>query len=639
MLAAIKTFNGFSLNSGGYESAGLEIHTPPAVSPAFIELVNTDPLIAGVFTRAARNLPVAIKLRGADRWALMQALKTALQPGTRGNLVVTMQGVDYQLECVVQSLVPDARTLSSWLAILQAGSSMWRAVSAETDSWSVDADGDTKTISVGGCAPTVLNLEITPTVAPATGWLYQRLYQVVPPVGVAFGRRPMCIVVDTAALVTAGKVQADCSDLRVYVGDSETPRWIADANTDHTHVWFNMQLGRGYKMVLKDAVASSGAVGELVFAVNANNKAALAAIPTSGLLVHGTEWFLYGGKDLKRYKLAVTQRGALGTTLQGHNAGSEFFLIEQPVYLIYGNSEATDPTTDNADYDLEKPLFNLSSSDNGSWTWDASHPFYDEANPNRPGGWQAIKSALGPDSKTYLVKQNAESGDAAIGGLIKAWIKAGKVQAENAALSWIFTTAGGISSVSMAGQKYRNTSSWPSKAALEKSLNGKTWSSLWNESSPVNSNSWTAWTRNNQSISDRSPMVRLIFSGSLSAANNAAAAMEALSATIVFYSANLPSVTLLSEVGNYPLTLTITNQTTGDALDILYPMQLNKALAISGEEHTAAVDGVNAHAAVSPDDDSRDEWIRLAPGENILEASADVMGTLSIALSWYPRQP
>lgn len=51
---------------------------------------------------------------------------------------------------------------------------------------------------------------------------------------------PVCVVLDTAALVSAGKMKADCSDLVVVVDGTEANRWIADPNDANTKVWFNL---------------------------------------------------------------------------------------------------------------------------------------------------------------------------------------------------------------------------------------------------------------------------------------------------------------------------------------------------------------------------------------------------------------
>lgn len=47
---------------------------------------------------------------------------------------------------------------------------------------------------------------------------------------------------DTAALVAAGKMQADGSDLVVRVEGKEVSRWLAGMNTPSTKVWINLHL-------------------------------------------------------------------------------------------------------------------------------------------------------------------------------------------------------------------------------------------------------------------------------------------------------------------------------------------------------------------------------------------------------------
>ena len=71
----------------------------------------------------------------ANRYALIAQLKTWCKRGTEGDLVVQFvdDGIAYQMECRVVDLVQDDdRSSMVWRAILNTGTSAWRAVTETT---------------------------------------------------------------------------------------------------------------------------------------------------------------------------------------------------------------------------------------------------------------------------------------------------------------------------------------------------------------------------------------------------------------------------------------------------------------------------------------------------------------------------
>jgi hypothetical protein len=642
MIITLQTFNGHDINGSSYRATGLNFGTPAAADAEFVQMANADPVYAGVWTSEARSLAVSIEiLSDVNRDALYQQLKVIFRRGTAGLLVGTFStdGQSYQLPCTVASLSPQGRLRNHFIAILMAGPAAWRAVSAETAAWAVDEDTLTKAITVGGVEETRLSVNITPTAAPVDGWQFQRLYQLVNAAGVNYAARPWCIELDTETLITAGKMQADCADLRVSVNEQDTRRWISGANTATTKIWFTPTMGPGYNLTLLTPIVPVGSIGEMQFKKTANNLAALKALPARGILVHGTEWIQYSGKNLTLYKLGVEARGALGTTLQAHAKDDVFKFIQNVVYILYGNPTATEPAADDADYDNERPAFSLAESDNTQWVYTASDRFYDPAYPNRPGAFTRAITRVGNESKLYAVARDAESGNAAAGSLMATWQKSGTWRDETADLRWTMVCPGGITEVSTTGSKYRNTSRWPTRAALQKYTASNAWVTVWNETTPVSANTWTDFTRAESALSDKPQRIRYQLRGTLRALANADCFFEILTCTVKFNTAKLPTGALLAELGNYPLTVRLTNTTTGDEVVVTYPMLVTKTLSLDGETYQVTYEGVNAHGALQLNDPARSVWIRLLPGENALAIQSDEMGEMALALSWYPRQP
>ena len=637
----IKTFNGYTLNNSDFRATAASAKNPPPATPIFIEQANTDQIYAGTFKIDVRSVVVTLQIiDAANRDTLEAQLKEACRPGTAGLLVglFTDNMTDYQLTVVVQSIRVDKGGV--WTIIFSTGESAWHAVTASTDSLSLTASGDKKDLTVGGYSPTRLNISITPTTLPATGYAYQRLYQLVNKAGYGYGIRPWCIALDTAALVTAGKMQADGDDIMVVVDGAVVNRWLGGMNTSATHIWFNLNLAAGQTLELLTAVASSGGITTLYFKKTANNKSALTALPGRGFVQHGTEWFEYTGKDTAKYTLTGVTRAALETTMQAHAAADSFAWIEHSIYLLYGNGSATAPALTDTDYDDMKPVFDLVNSDNDTWVYTGSTKFHDPDNPNRTGAWKPSVTKVGNVSDIYEIKQNAASGDPAMGMRIGTWYKSGIVKSEKATISWLLNHPGGISTVTTVGQKYRNTTLWPGTLAarLEKSSNGSTWAQVWSAATPTAEDTWEAVSEASASAGDKAN-VRFILTGTFAAKADTDAYFEVLTCTVEFVAANEPAGTLGTEVSNYLLDVTVKNNTTGDQLNLLFPMKLNTALVLDCEAYSVEYGGVNAANSLNLNDNSRSVWMRLNPNvTNEIEITGVNIAQMTVAFSWYNRR-
>ena len=269
MLITVKTFNGHNINDGSSYRAMLQNpHGMPDAVPVFIEQANADAVDAGLYAVNVQNKVLSIKvLNYASRYALVSQLKTWFKRGVEGNLVVTFadDGVDYQMNCRVVNLVQEPEFPSQFSAILQTGTSSWRAVTETTQAtWTATGTTETQDISVGGKDETFLSVDLTATAGPASGYLYQNLYQLPNTLSplTGLGLIPWCITLNTAALVAAGKMQADCDDLRIVDLNTgqELKRWIASPNNAATKVWINLDFQKGLGFALAANVAGSGDV-------------------------------------------------------------------------------------------------------------------------------------------------------------------------------------------------------------------------------------------------------------------------------------------------------------------------------------------------------------------------------------------
>lgn len=642
----VKTWNGHSINDGTYYRAYIQnAGVLPEAKNVWLPQAQSDSLDSGAFTVGLRTPLVYIEILDyTNRDELGEQLKSWFKRGTRGYLVTTFKddGEDYQLSCACINIVQPTDYPTVYVAQLESGDTHWRAVDPDTASWQITGTGGTKKITVEGGDETTLNAAITATANPTVGYLYQQVYQFVPVAKVNFGLRPWCVQLDTAALVTAGKMQADCDDLRVVVNGKETNRWLADENTDHTKIWFNLKI-LGYAVTLGTAIASTGTINVIQLAVTTANKATLSKMPASGIVYHGSEWFYYKGRNINKCQLLSPKRALYGTSMQAHVSGDAFTLIPYTIVLKYGNSAVGDPADDDADYNNEKPVFDLSASDNTKWVYTASTKFYDPDRPAAPGSWSPILETLDfhieKVSKYYWIKEDAETGDAAMGGKLGTFLKRGVWQAETGKAGWLLKCAGGFYKITLTGRKYRSTVRWPTFAGCQRSTDNITWYTLWTDATPASASSWASLA-SHSSVSIASGTKYLFFglSGQIKVLANAYAMLEGLTATVEFTSANLPTGTLLGEKANFTLKFTLSNDETDDSVEFDYPMLLNTVFNMDGEAHEATFDDAYMHSAMQLDDESRSTWIRLVLGDNIIRAVGVDCGTTDIVLSWYRRR-
>lgn len=440
------------------------------------------------------------------------------------------------------------------------------------------------------------------------------------------------------AEIKLSSIQANCADLRVFINGKETNRWIANPNNASTLVWFNITLDQGYTLALKTAIASSGDITHIEFAVTPDSLNALTAMPAEGILVHGTEWIKYKGKDLAKYRLLVTERGVLGTTLQAHVAADSFRYMQHVITVCYGNTAAVAPATLDTKYDYTKPLFLLASSSNSSWVYDATTLFWDKSGTGRTGGFiPQIQLRFGNSTFTYDIKRGATSGNPAMGMVISSFLRGAGYSFENASLDWKFYRACGIDTTTFAGEKYRGDVTWPEKVCLQ-TTDALPYIDIWSEATPGSVATWTALASHSAVSMGNARSMQFLFQGNMPAGASYFANFEIQTGTINFVSANLPTGSLLSQATSAQLDLVLSNAANDDALEVIIPMKLGLALVLDGEAKTALYSNVNAHDVMALNDESRDVWLRLNKGDNILTILSVAVGTLVATLSWYRRR-
>jgi hypothetical protein len=636
-----KTFGSVTLNDSSYKTTIVNARgSSPGAVPNFLSNNNADSQYSGLYTVDLRNLVLRVRAIGASPDALAETMRNTFARGTDGALVGTFadDGKDYSINCVVQNILLDDAYKSDWLVTLQSGDTDWVSVDWFTDTWAVTGTGGTKAITVGGSKPTRLVATFTATVLPTLGYLYQNMYRLVNVPGVNYNWRPWCMTVNHAALVAAGKSQADGDDLRIFIGEKETKRWIDTPDSATTKIWFNVPLQAGAALTLKTAIGAATTITKAEFDVNSANQRYLAVIPKQGIIYHGTEWMAYSDSNATTCELTISERGTLGTTKQAHSVADIFYYIQNPIYLVYGNSAVTAPSTGITLYDNTKPLFDLNASNNALWVYTAATLFYDPANPNRTGAWKFTQKKLGNVSRVYNITGNATSGAPALGMLAGSYQVGTTWRTDTYTLSWQMYNPGGMYRFSSTGRKYRGASAWFNTAEIRRSPDGATWTVVASEATPATPASWgAALTQTLTAIDAATKYLQFYVSGQFSL-QNARAFLEALTATVEFSAANIPSAAFLGETSNYPLDFKFENVTNDCAVNLLYQMRLNKPFVLDSENSLVTYGGLYAFKAFTMDDESRDVYIPLKPGSNTLQITGVDCGEITAGLAWKQRR-
>lgn len=642
----VKTFLDNDLRAAGYKVNGADFNSLPNANPSFLDQAEDDSEYTGTYTVDVRTVTLSIEITDyVNRRALAVQLQRWFKRGNHGNLVTTCleDGLDYLLDCVVVNLVQDRDFPQIWTAILRTGMTAWRAVDPDTDTATFTGTGGTKVITVEGTDETLLSIDLTATVGPASGYLKQNLVKMVNVPGFAYPLTAWCITLDTAALFAAGKCQADCDDIMLHLDGKIAHRWISDPNTNHTHIWFLSDLAPGYSITLATAVTDTLDRVYLQFKTDATHKKAFSTMAAIGIYYHGTEWIAYNAIDRVNCRLYLSKRGVYDTVKQTHAIGDVFSYIQHVPILYYGNVTATDPALADSSYNDTKPLKDLSGSDNTKDVRTVSTLFYDPTRPGAPDAWSLLPASKnGPNSKQYTVKGMAETGDPALGIYAAAYLKGTSWLADAITLGWQFARPG-IKKVTATTRKYRSGTTWPAAAGMRRSKDGKTWYPVFNEASPTVVATPQAGTGCTALDIDPTNIittnfVQFLFAGQSDKLANMYEWLEALTVTLEWVAATIPSITLMGEKDNFTLDVKLANDDNDDALELVFPMQLNKVISVDGEEHTVTYDGVNSHGALTLNDESRTVYIRLPLGTNHITITSPDCGTLDGDLKWYRRR-
>lgn len=634
------TINGHAINDGTNYLAFFTRGGIKTMPEAQVDVVDR-PFFASVPTSKKQSpfqFPLLISMLRNTRSQLIE-LKGWLNTGdTSGFVPFVMQGDDgaqYSVDvtCVRQpSLIGDSVTF-----VLQAKEPFFTSTVQESTPWAVTASGQQVTVTPGGNLPAYPTIDFKPTAAKGAGFSYKRW--------VPFeNRAPNPLVsypyditnggLDTAALVAGGKMQADCDDLRVFIGGVEVDRWIADANTDHTKVWINMSCVK--KLSVTVGVATGvGAITTLTFANTTANFTAFDAMPAAGsALIIESEIFTYTGKNRTARQFTGVTRACKGTAAANHVVGTAVRFLPVDMWMFYGNPAMDAPLTD----DTKQPPFNLSSSTNTSHVYET----FQSEDLARAAGWlPSTPISVGGSAFTYTAEHITDADPATEMGMrIGSYQVNGVQKAGNGQAVWSLYNPCGVTHATATGEKYRKLAGWAIYAVFQKSLNGKTWANVWSEVKPASADTWTAWAAHSAvSLVSTYYYLRFMFQGQPVATADNQIASEAEAVTLTLSATQTPTGSVSAEQSAYEFDGVLTNVTTGDYVTIKYTMELDQTLRYETDKGrvTYLKDNTPARSAIVKSSNRFEDFPLLAGQANLLQWDDAGTSGVTVTISYYER--
>lgn len=619
-------YDGHAINDGNYETSLLAgAHTPADVVPGFT-LRETGGALAGGATTPERYFVLRTTLHAGTytKRYLQAQWYHWFRPAARQIKSLVIEDDDGSNERfgpvmpinITHEEGGDGLILLTMLAVHDY--EMWRSVVESTDSWSITASGQTKVVS-NGSEPRNQDAfpvyTITPTTNKSSGdnlgvfstvrWRSDQGATGYP-VDVAGGG------LDTATLITAGKMAADGSDVYVQVDGVYMVPTLAGLNTANTKVWLRLDWAAKQEFTLS-ATRASGSTSDIGVGED------ISAMPSAGIVEIDSELFTYTGRNLSARTLTGVSPGAKGTTPAGHSSAATVRWIQHDIRILYGVYII------NEVLELEHiPLFSPSSSSNTSWVF---ADFADSADEERPGQWR-----FGPATNALGYGANRN------GSTVTTFAELGMVSAAAATVqygaAWTLYNACGITAANFTnGEKYHAVRSVNWSAAVRSSVDGNSYTVDYAIPKPSAANTWESWSRNASSLPAGTRHIQLYMAGEATATK--IRYLECADVTVTLDSSQTPTVALGTEAVGYPLRATLANLTTGESIIVTFNMELNTSLEIDTDELqvTYLEDGSNQYRAVTPDD-ARDTMLRLAAGDNTLEFTDEATGAVTVGISW-----
>lgn len=613
-MVVIETFDGYNINDGmnykaWFPADGGTWGLVPK-SPSLVRRPLDYPKVSG-FEGAASPFQMRVEILDTEnRVALRDQLLMWLDVEEPKQLIIKDGDGGrrrYRMVLPIQISPINIRLSDTFAVQFQVhGDVCWRSVTVNQDYSELTASGQKITPVVEGDAPAYPIITMTPGTANSSGWAYKQWIAVRWRVELGYLGYPFELTdgsgLDTAALVTAAKAQADGDDFRVLVDGIDVPRWwgesLWDWNSVATRIWVNLDWEPDVPMTLKTAIVGTGDIESL------DVNESIVGMAEEGIVMIGTEAFTYGSKndDLKSF-FDIT-RGVRNTTKASHSVDAPVYWIQHDIYYLYGNPAATDPGYD--DHPTE-PMLTRDDSNNGYWVFDN---FGETGNGQRTLTWQ--KGPKYGFANYYTVDVYGE------------WARIG------AMLTWIYSYARwqlynpvGFTTFDIqtnTGKKYCDWFQCWGNLYMVSSVDGDEWTQEYETPIPTVEQTWQYWNRTETLEADSRYIGLYLVSDPMFYPGYMKMELEQCKLTL--NSSTKPTVLYTgSEISNYVFAMIIENETTGDRLSLELNCEIDETIEIDTDGKTVlrTDDGQRFFSAIGWVGRIPRHWLPLVKGSNSIK--------------------
>ena len=620
---SLYSWNNHLINDGTLYHSNIPLDAQPmaATSPRSTDANDNWPIYAGK-TLPGRTLPIQFEIIAGDIADWMLWFDTS-DPDEH-QLVVRnkLDGSFWYINATVQDF-PQFQ-FNHGKVLFKVCDPIWKSYTPITDTWHITASGQTRTIHIDRNYPALPKYTFTPLTSKASGFTFRRWCGILNATDYELPNYGIELTGgwDTGALIGAGSMKNNGDDLRVYVNGLEVPRWLYGINGAATKVWITLSMAARIDLTLGANIAGAGTITRIYFPSTTACDAALARLPSAGILLIGTEAFSYSGKDIANRCVVVTARNLRDTTIAAHTAGDAIHWVQYDVLIQYGYATIGAPVYD----DTRKPAFSLNST-NAQLVYTE---FGDYA-MLQAGSWQraTLRNIWGcgylydGDHKTFANPRTA----------MGHGVQCTATKGDSVWLEWSLYNPCGISLISSNGDaayggSYSTVSYWLQTMT---SLPNAAWVIQWLINS-ITASGWHTWTKPTETPAANTTKIR--FYSEVGAPGGVAnwTAWEVSSVTINI--ANPPTVLFVAAAANYALDCVLENTTTGETLAIYASMKLaSYSIVVDTKEKVIYLTG-NVPAMVGRTMNTvRRDWLHLIPGDNVLkftDAGTDTIDLVTV---------
>lgn len=509
-----------------------------------------------------------------------------------------------------------------------------RRTALSSASAALTASGQTLVVTNGGDVDAfpVMEIELTSARTGNGHWKWRRF--VVARWRAAAGATyyPTQISGDNAAWDTTGLTTTkaiDWTSVGVLEDGVEVDRWFSEEVEDNdrsfdqvdTRLWMNLDFRSTVAVTLSGALGNSA--GDVAGGIVVNED--ISAFPPAGILYAPAqnELFVYLSRDVRKRTFHGVTRAAYGSSAASHSAGAALEWIQHEVFIVYGPQAGLAKAAD----DTMRPYLELPSSDNDKWDWGylegtGERGFGSDSEPNRAGRWTPVTAG---DGGIFTADEHGTDVDP----FDVLGFENGIAGNENLARWQIYLPAG-LNTLDANGKAYETTAVEAVK--FYASVDGVNWTRIdaypdaggvgWFEFGPHLTNQTAGWR-----------YLRFELLGEVGE-------VEIYQASVGLEADTVPVVRLMPEAANYALDMTITNETTGEWIELSLPAGLSTGdvVVVDTEAKTVTAEpfGRNVYRILEKSS-HRPAMLRLAPGANTLRVNETGLAGVELTVVWRER--